>query len=47
MEQANMGEEDPFAPFTATVSFQRFMDLTRNDSAKEFVRKINRWGDVA
>ncbi|GMH37235.1 hypothetical protein BSKO_05108 [Bryopsis sp. KO-2023] len=36
-------EEDPFAPFVAPVSFQRFLELMKNESAKEFVRKINKF----
>lgn len=35
-------EEDPFAPFVSPVPLRRFMELMKNDSAKEFVRKMNK-----
>ncbi|CAD7697933.1 unnamed protein product [Ostreobium quekettii] len=36
-------DEDPLAALTTPVSFQRFLELMKNDSARDLVRKINRF----
>ncbi|CAD7698597.1 unnamed protein product [Ostreobium quekettii] len=36
-------EEDPLAVLASPVSFQRFLDVMKNDAARDLVRKINRF----
>lgn len=38
-----MSAEDEFSKSMAPISFQRFMDLMRNEEARDLVRKINRF----